>query len=79
MAVGMEGSFEPMEIDKKKIRMFNRLFAVGFEDEKSILAMSMDDILALDGITVSDISLINDLQKAIQSHKIIAFLSGTTE
>ncbi|MDY4443913.1 MAG: hypothetical protein SPE35_07165 [Butyricicoccus sp.] len=66
-----------MEIDKKKIKILNRLFAVGYENEKSIAAMTMDDILALDGISVADISLINELQKAIKSNKVIAFLSGT--
>ena len=65
-----------MEVSRKKIKLLNRLFAVGFEDEKSITAMTMDDILALDGITVSDISLINDLKKAIKSNQIIAFLSS---
>ena len=55
-----------IEIDKKKIKLLNRLFAVGYEDEKSIAAMTMDDILALDGISIADISLINELQKAIK-------------
>ncbi|MCD8356972.1 MAG: hypothetical protein LUE11_10445 [Clostridia bacterium] len=66
-----------MEIDKKKIKLLNRLFAVGYENEKSIAAMTMDDILALDGISVSDISLINELQKAIKSNNVIAFFSST--
>ena len=66
-----------MEIDKKKIKLLNRLFAVGYENEKSIVAMTMDDILALDGISVSDISLINELQKAIKSNNVIAFFSST--
>lgn len=68
-----------MEIDKKKIKLLNRLFAVGYENEKSIAAMTMDDILALDGISVSDISLINELQKAIKSDNVIAFFSSTDQ
>ena len=68
-----------MEIDKKKIKLLNRLFAVGYEDEKSIAAMTMDDILAWDGISIADISLINELQKAIKSNQVIAFFSGTEE
>lgn len=62
-----------MEIDKKKIKLLNHLFAVGYENEKSIAAMTMDDILALDGISVSDISLINELQKAIKSKTSLLF------
>ena len=68
-----------MEMDKRKIRLLNRLFAVGYEDEKSISSMTMDDILALDGISVADIALINDLQKAVKANKIITFLSSSAE
>lgn len=38
--------------------------------------MTMDDILAMQGITVADISLINDLQKSIKANKVISFLGG---
>lgn len=48
----------------------------GFTDEKAIAAMTMDDILAMQGITVADISLINDLQKSIKANKVISFLGG---
>ena len=41
--------------------------------------MSIDKILAIPNISVSDISVINDLQKAIKGNKVISFLSGGTE
>lgn len=40
------------------------------------LSMTMDDILSMQGITVADITLINDLQKSIKSNKVISFLGG---
>ena len=50
-----------------------------FIDEKAIAAMTMDDILSMQGITVGDITLINDLQKSIKSNKVISFLGGGAE
>ena len=38
--------------------------------------MTMDDILSMQGITVTEISMINDLQKAIKANKVITFLGG---
>ncbi|MGO5435078.1 SpaA isopeptide-forming pilin-related protein [Enterococcus cecorum] len=50
-----------------------------FTKEKAIAAMTMDDILSMQGITVADITLINDLQKSIKSNKVISFLGGGAE
>jgi hypothetical protein len=51
----------------------------GFTDEKAISAMTMDDILSMQSITVADIALINDLQKSIKANKVISFLGGDVE
>ncbi|GFI32667.1 hypothetical protein IMSAGC013_04071 [Lachnospiraceae bacterium] len=48
----------------------------GFSDEKAILAMTMDDILALPGISVAEIVMINGIQKAVKANKVITFLGG---
>ena len=57
----------------------NKVLEAGFTDEKAIAAMTMDDILSMQGITVGDITLINDLQKSIKSNKVISFLGGGAE
>ena len=51
----------------------------GFTDEKAICAMTMDDILSMQSITVADIALINDLQKRIKANKVISFLGGAAD
>ena len=56
-----------MAVNQKAIKVLNKIFEAGFTDEKEISAMTMDDILAMQGITVADISLINDLQKSIKA------------
>ena len=45
------------------------------EDFQYGAAMTMDDILSMQGITVADIALINDLQKSIKANKVISFLA----
>lgn len=68
-----------MAVNQKAVKVLNRIFEAGFTEEKSIAAMTMDDILSMQGITVADIGLINDLQKSIKANKVISFLGGGTE
>ena len=57
-----------MAVNQKAIKVLNKIFEAGFTDEKEISAMTMDDILSMQGITVADIGLINDLQKSIKAN-----------
>lgn len=68
-----------MAVNQKAVRVLNKIFEAGFTDEKAIAAMTMDDILSMQGITVADITLINELQKGIKGNKVISFLGGGTE
>lgn len=66
-----------MAVNQKAVKVLNKVFEAGFTDEKAIASMTMDDILSMQGgITVTDITLINDLQKSIKSNKVISFLGG---
>ena len=53
------------EIDKKVIRSLSKLFTEGFDNEKAITGMTMDDMLALPGVTVAEMNTINKIQKVI--------------
>ena len=44
-----------MAVNQKAIKVLNKIFEAGFTDEKEISAMTMDDILSMQGITVADI------------------------
>jgi hypothetical protein len=65
-----------MAVNQKAVKVLNKILEAGFTDEKAIAAMTMDDILSMQGITVTDISLINDLQKSIKANKVISFLAA---
>ena len=68
-----------LAVNQKAIKVLNKILDAGFTEEKAIAAMTMDDILSMQGITVADITLINDLQKSIKGNKVITFLGGGTE
>ena len=68
-----------MAVNQKAVKVLNKVLEAGFTDEKASSAMTMDDILSMQSITVADIALINDLQKSIKANKVISFLGGDVE
>lgn len=68
-----------MAVNQKVVKVLNKVLEAGFTDEKAISAMTMDDILSMQGITVADIALINDLRKSIKANKVISFLGGAAD
>lgn len=64
------------QMNKKAVKSIEKLIEAGFNNEKLILDMTMDDILALPNISVAEIGMINDIQKAVKANKIITFLGG---
>ena len=68
-----------MAVNQKVVKVLNKVLEAGFTDEKAISAMTMDDILSMQSITVADIALINDLQKSIKSNKVIPFIGGAAD
>ena len=68
-----------MAVNQKAVKVLNKVLEAGFTDEKEISAMTMDDILAIQGITIADIGIINELQKSIKANKVISFFGGNAE
>lgn len=65
-----------MAVNQRTVKVLNKILEAGFQDEKAIAAMTIDDILSIPGITVGEIGVINDLQKSIRSNQVITFLKG---
>lgn len=63
-----------MVVNQKAVKVINKIFEAGITEEKDISAMTLDEILEIQGITVAEIGMINDLQKAIKANKVITFL-----
>ena len=58
------------------MKCLSKLISEGFDTEKAVLAMTMDEILSISGITVAEISLINEIQKAVKTNKVLSFIEG---
>ena len=68
-----------MAVNSRAVKLLNKLAKQGCADEQQILSIKLEDILQIPGITVAEIGLINQLQKAIASHQVIAFLLEEAE
>lgn len=60
-------------------KLLEKLFKAGFDTEKSILGLNLEDLQKINDITSSEITIILDLKKAIRNKKLIAFLSRNEE
>ena len=65
-----------MAVNPKAIKVVNKGLEAGCNDEKAIADITIDDILKMQGVTVTDSGIINELQKSIKANKVIAFLGG---
>lgn len=64
------------QMSNKAVKIIAKLMEAGFDSEKEIQSMTMDDILSLPGITVAEIGVINEVQKAVKANKVITLLTG---
>lgn len=60
-------------------KTLDKLFSAGFNNEKKILAMKLEDLEKLDNLTSSEMMIIIDFKRSIKNKQIIAFLSGYKE
>ncbi len=65
-----------MAVSPRAVRVLSKILDAGFTDEESIIAMTIDDILSVQGVTVEDVTLINILQESIRTRKVISFLDS---
>ena len=56
-------------------KTLDKLFSAGFNTEKKILAMKLEDLEKLDNLTSSEMMIIIDFKRSIKNKQIIAFLS----
>ena len=60
-------------------KTLDKLFNAGFNTEKKILAIQIEDLQKMPEVSSIEMNIIVDLKKAIKSKKLIAFLSGQEE
>ncbi len=60
-------------------KTLEKLFGAGFNTDKKILAMKLEDLEKLNNLTSSEMLIIIDFKRAIKNRQIISFLSGYKE
>ncbi|MEF2663386.1 MAG: hypothetical protein U0M92_03600 [Bacilli bacterium] len=60
-------------------KTLDKLFNAGFNTDKKIIAMKMEDLEKLSNLTSSEIFIIIGFKQAIKDRKIIEYLSGYQE
>ena len=64
------------QMNNKALKSITKLMEEGFDTEKAITSMTIDDILSLPNISVAEIGMVNEIQKAVKANKVITFLGG---
>ena len=61
---------------QQKLRVMTKLYQNGCGCEKKLQELGMEEILTIPGITVPDMVIITELQKAVKSNRLFSYLGG---
>ena len=60
---------------QQKIKIMRKLFDLGCKTEKDLQSVSMEDMLQIQGITISDMKMIIEIQKQTKANKLFSYLA----
>lgn len=63
---------------QQKIKVLFKLFDFGITEEKELQKLSLENILAISGITIPEMAVINEIQKRVRAGTLYAYLAGYT-
>lgn len=61
---------------QQKVKVLNKLFDAKCRTEKELQALDMENILKIPNITIQDMTIIMELQKAAKANKLFSYLGG---
>ena len=61
---------------QQKVKVLNKLIDAKCGTEKGLQALDMESILKIPNITIQDMTVIMELQKATKSNKLFSYLGG---
>ena len=62
-----------------KVKVLNKLFDAKCKSEKDLQALDMESILKIPNITIQDMTIIMELQKATKANKLFSYLGGGSD
>ena len=64
-----------MKLNQKAVKVLEKLLEANYVKERVVSSITVDQMLALRGVSVSDIAMINDLQKRIKEREVLSFFA----
>ena len=64
---------------QQKVKVLNKLFDAKCRTETELQALDMESILKIPNITIQDMTVIMELQKATKANKLFSYLGGDTD
>ncbi len=64
---------------QQKVKVLNKLFDAKCKTEKELQALDMESILKIPNISLQDMVVIIELQKAIKTNKLFSYLGGGSD
>ena len=64
---------------QQKIKVLTKLVDSGYDTEKKLQQLNTEGILKIPSITITEISVILELQKQTKSNKLFSYLSGGSD
>ena len=61
---------------RKKVKILEMLFSEGYCTEKELQGISLEDMLKMKGITVPDLLIVLEIQKATKAGRLFSYLGG---
>ena len=61
---------------QQKVKVLNKLFDAKCRTEKELQALDMESILKIPNITIQDMTVIMELQKATKANKLFSYLGA---
>lgn len=65
-----------MAQNTRGLRILTRLIDAGYDTEKAIAGMTLDDIIALEMMNKNDMATLNQLIKSVKANRVVTFLAS---
>lgn len=57
-------------------KVLNKVIDAGYRSEKAVLSMTTQEIIDLPGISIPEVGMILEMQKAIKANRVVTYLAG---
>lgn len=65
-----------MAKNTRGLRILSRLIDAGYDTEKAIAGMTLDDIIGLEMVNKNDMAALNELIKSVKANRVVTFLAS---